>query len=147
MVGVQTRRPDHVNDSRLRGERGEPDSRLGRGEIENSVRSHDGCESVATDWDTHLAAAGEQPRVLADRDGIGLFYRTDEVGAGRLPNDLDEDAAHATGRSGNDEPHFVHDRSPAIPPYPVFNPRRPQVKARAKSGRAAVFVVELRFQQ
>ena len=93
MVGVQTRRADHVNDSRLRGERGEPDSRLGRGEIENSVRARDGCESVAADWDTHLAAAGEQTGVLADRDGTRLFYRTREVGARRLPNDLDEDAA------------------------------------------------------
>src|SRR5580704_191239 len=115
MIRVQTRCAGHVNDSRLRGERGEPDSRLRRGEIENSVRARDGCESVAADWDTHLAAAGEQPRVLADRDGIRLFYRTSEVGARRLPNDLYKDTAHAPGRSGNDEPHFVHDRSPALP--------------------------------
>src|ERR1700682_2750100 len=115
MVGVQPRRSDHVNDSRLRGERSEPDSRLGRGEIENSIRTRDGCKSVAADWDTHLPAAGEQPRILADRDGIRLFYRARKVGARRLPNDLDEDAAHASGRSGNDEPHIAHDRSPAIP--------------------------------
>src|ERR1700732_2963825 len=115
MVRVQTRRADHVNDSRLRGERGEPDGRWRGGEIENSVRARDGCESVAADWDTHLAAAGEQPGVLADRDGIRLFYRTREVGARRLPNDLDEDAPHAPGRSCDDEPHIAHDRSPAIP--------------------------------
>src|ERR1700720_2551288 len=102
MAGVQTRRADHVNDSRLRGECRERDRRLGRGKIEDSIRARDGCESVAADWDTHLAAAGEQTGVLADRDGTRLFYRTREVGARRLPNDLNKDAAHAASRSGND---------------------------------------------
>jgi hypothetical protein len=115
MVRVQTRRADHVNDSRLRGERREPDSRRRRGEIKYSVRADDGCESVAADRDAHLAAAGEQPRVLADGNRSWLLDRAGEVGAWRLPDDLDEDAAHAAGRSGNDEPHIAHGQSPAIP--------------------------------
>jgi hypothetical protein len=121
-----------VNDSRLSRQCGERDSRLGCGEIENSVRSHDGCESVAADWDTHLAAAGEQSRVLADGNRSRLLDRPREVGARRLPNDFDEDAAHASGRSGNDEPHIAHGRSPANHSYPVYIPPRPQGKARAK---------------
>jgi len=112
MILVQTGCAYDVNNARLGRQRREFDRRLRGREIKDPIRARNDRESVATDRHAHLAAAGKQPRVLTDCNRIWLFDRAGKVGARRLAYDFNEDTAHASSRSGYDQPHVAHDRSP-----------------------------------
>ena len=79
-----------------------------RSEVQNAVGANYGAQSVACDFNSHLAAARQKSRILTNRDGALTFDRANEDRTGRFVNDLDEDAAHASSRPGNHEPHVRH---------------------------------------
>lgn len=100
-----------VEDARLRGEIGETRAGLGRGEIEHALGVDDGRQRIVGDGDIGLAAARQQPRVLAERDRPLALERRAEHRARRLMDGAHQHPAHAARRACHHQPHVAHEMS------------------------------------
>src|SRR5579875_1756831 len=136
MLLAQAGRTYDVHNARLSREGCKFDGRFRRSEIKDTVGAGNHSEGISTDRDAHLAATGEQARILANRNGVRLLDCTHKMGARGMAYDFNEDAAHTSGRSGNDKPHIAHGWPPAIFPSLVYRPWKPRGKGgKGRAGR------------
>ena len=108
MLDLQAGRSNDMNDSGLGRERGEFHRGMRGGEIEKAIGACYDRQRIAADGDAHLATTRQEASILSDGDGVRVLDRTGEMGTRRLPDDFHKDAAHASGRTRNDEAHVTH---------------------------------------
>jgi hypothetical protein len=109
-IGIgEPSRSDHVDDAGLSREAGERDARGGRREVEDAIRLRERGPRIGGNRHPRVAAAGEQSRVLPDRERAFALDGADEATAVGVDHRLDKGASHAPGGASHHEPHLGHD--------------------------------------
>ena len=108
IVFAQARGADHMDEPRLRGERGESKRAGGRREVEHAVRLGESSQASQVSGMSKGSAAGERARILAEMRMALALDGTREHAILGFADRADERRAHPSPRADHHEAHIRH---------------------------------------